>query len=328
MHLADETLIGPISNFMYPIHNERFYPHKTLMNKPARSCNNCGTNKTSVWRRDAEKKTLCNACGLHLRNRGTHRQPKRRQTMPAVFAPFQARGDMMLPMSSHSITAANTVQRSRSLGDCNESYQLGEVVVMQMNTMMQPLFGQIRQMTPMHVRVNWLVLQAQSFHKTSDFTLTDFAFACTDNLMHGADKIIGRTGVVIPIGWFDAQMQQYQQQQQKMFEMSVESQLIMQQYAPLQMSADVSEGMTLSPEPSVSIMEQRPMEPTPTHINTNVPQQPIKTQSPSLEESLKLEMSMLVNSNKEPLPFMGEQLISPMTSFENLFHSGAANGLY
>ncbi|KAL7631339.1 UNVERIFIED_CONTAM: hypothetical protein RMT77_018359 [Armadillidium vulgare] len=30
-------------------------------------CVNCHTKKTSTWRRNAQKETLCNSCGLHLK---------------------------------------------------------------------------------------------------------------------------------------------------------------------------------------------------------------------------------------------------------------------
>ncbi|KAI0319964.1 hypothetical protein OF83DRAFT_1053942, partial [Amylostereum chailletii] len=39
------------------------------------TCANCGTATTPLWRRDGEGKTICNACGLYLKNRNTARPP-------------------------------------------------------------------------------------------------------------------------------------------------------------------------------------------------------------------------------------------------------------
>ncbi|KAI8806185.1 hypothetical protein BJ742DRAFT_680296 [Cladochytrium replicatum] len=40
----------------------------------ATSCSNCGTTRTSLWRRDAAKGTpLCNACGLFWKLHGVAR---------------------------------------------------------------------------------------------------------------------------------------------------------------------------------------------------------------------------------------------------------------
>ena len=45
-----------------------------------KQCHNCGTIKTSSWRRDAIRKVLlCNACGLHLKIYGTNRILTREQ---------------------------------------------------------------------------------------------------------------------------------------------------------------------------------------------------------------------------------------------------------
>ncbi|KAI0046544.1 GATA-domain-containing protein, partial [Auriscalpium vulgare] len=36
-------------------------------------CTNCGVTTTPLWRRDAEGKTICNACGLYFKARHTPR---------------------------------------------------------------------------------------------------------------------------------------------------------------------------------------------------------------------------------------------------------------
>ena len=55
-------------------------------------CTNCGTQKTSTWRKDGEGKPLCNACGLYLRIHKVQRPAEwgrtgaimRRQRKPTV----------------------------------------------------------------------------------------------------------------------------------------------------------------------------------------------------------------------------------------------------
>lgn len=36
-------------------------------------CFNCHTRQTPLWRRDAVGRSICNACGLYLKNNGKHR---------------------------------------------------------------------------------------------------------------------------------------------------------------------------------------------------------------------------------------------------------------
>jgi hypothetical protein len=39
------------------------------------TCTNCGTTKTSLWRRDKAGLPVCNACGLYYRLHGRPRPP-------------------------------------------------------------------------------------------------------------------------------------------------------------------------------------------------------------------------------------------------------------
>jgi hypothetical protein len=48
-------------------------PTKENNMKPLTKCNNCGTTKTPLWRKDPNGNTLCNACGLFLKLHGTMR---------------------------------------------------------------------------------------------------------------------------------------------------------------------------------------------------------------------------------------------------------------
>ena len=44
-----------------------------IASKQILTCNNCGTTKTPLWRKDPDGNTLCNACGLFLKLHGTMR---------------------------------------------------------------------------------------------------------------------------------------------------------------------------------------------------------------------------------------------------------------
>ncbi|KAJ7153056.1 hypothetical protein C8R43DRAFT_831885, partial [Mycena crocata] len=44
-----------------------------LTERPAAECFNCQTTTTSLWRKDDEKNTVCNACGLYHKLHGSAR---------------------------------------------------------------------------------------------------------------------------------------------------------------------------------------------------------------------------------------------------------------
>ncbi|KAJ3358413.1 hypothetical protein GGF32_000433 [Allomyces javanicus] len=48
---------------------------------PPPQCANCETSVTSLWRRALDGKPLCNACGLHFKQHGTHRAASRKSTV-------------------------------------------------------------------------------------------------------------------------------------------------------------------------------------------------------------------------------------------------------
>ncbi|EMD39435.1 URBS1-like transcription factor [Gelatoporia subvermispora B] len=58
-----------------------------LPNSPlALACANCGTSSTPLWRRDADGKSVCNACGLYLKNRNMARPTTLGRTTTAQSA--------------------------------------------------------------------------------------------------------------------------------------------------------------------------------------------------------------------------------------------------
>ncbi|KAJ3374338.1 hypothetical protein GGF31_007858 [Allomyces arbusculus] len=48
---------------------------------PPPQCANCETSVTSLWRRAPDGRPLCNACGLHFKQHGTHRAASRKSTV-------------------------------------------------------------------------------------------------------------------------------------------------------------------------------------------------------------------------------------------------------
>ncbi|GAA5980194.1 hypothetical protein JCM10908_001570 [Rhodotorula pacifica] len=65
--------------------------------KATNVCTSCGTTTTPLWRRDPQGKTICNACGLYLKNR---RQPKTFDTTgtPSPGLPGTGRTDSPAPL--------------------------------------------------------------------------------------------------------------------------------------------------------------------------------------------------------------------------------------
>ncbi|EIN09476.1 hypothetical protein PUNSTDRAFT_143032 [Punctularia strigosozonata HHB-11173 SS5] len=51
------------------------------------SCTNCGTTTTPLWRRDAEGKSICNACGLYLKSRRVPRPSSLSRTSTPSLPP-------------------------------------------------------------------------------------------------------------------------------------------------------------------------------------------------------------------------------------------------
>ncbi|KAJ3078124.1 hypothetical protein HDU99_000770, partial [Rhizoclosmatium hyalinum] len=43
--------------------------------KKPKLCTNCGATETPIWRRDADKKIICNACGLYAKKTGGMKRP-------------------------------------------------------------------------------------------------------------------------------------------------------------------------------------------------------------------------------------------------------------
>uniref|UniRef100_A0A1I7T2U8 GATA-type domain-containing protein n=1 Tax=Caenorhabditis tropicalis TaxID=1561998 RepID=A0A1I7T2U8_9PELO len=65
--------------------------------KPPKTCENCLSDQTTVWRRDGEGKRVCNACGLYYKNHKKNRpvslnrgfiQRRRRTTVDPTITAF------------------------------------------------------------------------------------------------------------------------------------------------------------------------------------------------------------------------------------------------
>lgn len=58
---------GVYYNENIPLKDEPTTPNSVDNNSTTSKCSNCETVKTTAWRRDAEGKLVCNACGLYYR---------------------------------------------------------------------------------------------------------------------------------------------------------------------------------------------------------------------------------------------------------------------
>ncbi|KAI5124257.1 hypothetical protein M0805_005106 [Coniferiporia weirii] len=69
-----------------PLDRDDFFDHDSVINNDAASsslqCSNCSTEKTPLWRRDADGKLICNACGLYLKSRRVPRPSSVSRTSP------------------------------------------------------------------------------------------------------------------------------------------------------------------------------------------------------------------------------------------------------
>ncbi|GAA5870163.1 hypothetical protein JCM3774_002609 [Rhodotorula dairenensis] len=100
--------------------------------KSANVCTSCGTTTTPLWRRDPQGKTICNACGLYLKNR---RQPKSIDPTPtgspAPGLPSGVRATSALPAtgwtpsSTTPDASSHWTQRAASAGQTLQQHAEG-----------------------------------------------------------------------------------------------------------------------------------------------------------------------------------------------------------
>ncbi|CDK24642.1 unnamed protein product [Kuraishia capsulata CBS 1993] len=70
--IGEAAHTGTVTNPKSPSHGSRTLP-MTESQVTGQVCSNCGTTKTPLWRRGADGKSTCNACGLYFRANNSHR---------------------------------------------------------------------------------------------------------------------------------------------------------------------------------------------------------------------------------------------------------------
>jgi hypothetical protein len=81
----------------------------TLNKKASRTCSNCSTQSTCIWRRDLQGRTLCDACGQYLKLNGVARPASR-------FHPYRRR--VNYGPSQQTSTPCHQLVRDNTCSNC------------------------------------------------------------------------------------------------------------------------------------------------------------------------------------------------------------------
>jgi hypothetical protein len=147
-----------------------------------RSCSNCLTTQTSLWRRNHGDNYLCNACGLYIKNHGVHRRVR----TPPVD-------------NSTSIAAESNISRrmSQPIAPNHPGVNLGEIVTMQSTQSPGIFFAFVSAIEIYGFKVVRLRLNPHAAHRQTGLRAEDFEHGLQDPEVYPFNSVKQHTGLFI-----------------------------------------------------------------------------------------------------------------------------------